>query len=192
MISKKATFFLLYCFCNLAYGLVPIESLVLGDFSRDFKAQENDPIAYIFSQDRSNKGSSSDKETLAIYKGFYDEGVNLKNFCTRAERITYPSNWKEDQAKRTYLSTFQYLSLDLSVRALVKYARYFEFTKEEFSNFTESLVGNSCSQNTTVISLKELKKNFLVRFEKDEYFSCLLYTSPSPRDATLSRMPSSA
>ena len=25
-----------------------------------------------------------------------------------------------------------------------------------------------------------------------EYFSCLLYTSPSPRDATLSRMPSSA
>ena len=25
-----------------------------------------------------------------------------------------------------------------------------------------------------------------------EYYSCLLYTSPSPRDATLSRMPSSA
>ena len=25
-----------------------------------------------------------------------------------------------------------------------------------------------------------------------EYISCLLYTSPSPRDATLSRMPSSA
>ena len=28
--------------------------------------------------------------------------------------------------------------------------------------------------------------------EKALYFSCLLYTSPSPRDATLSRMPSSA
>ena len=26
----------------------------------------------------------------------------------------------------------------------------------------------------------------------DKYRSCLLYTSPSPRDATLSRMPSSA
>ena len=25
-----------------------------------------------------------------------------------------------------------------------------------------------------------------------KYFTCLLYTSPSPRDATLSRMPSSA
>ena len=26
----------------------------------------------------------------------------------------------------------------------------------------------------------------------DQFFICLLYTSPSPRDATLSRMPSSA
>ena len=26
----------------------------------------------------------------------------------------------------------------------------------------------------------------------ERYFTCLLYTSPSPRDATLSRMPSSA
>ena len=33
-----------------------------------------------------------------------------------------------------------------------------------------------------------------VRFinPKDRYKDCLLYTSPSPRDATLSRMPSSA
>ena len=28
--------------------------------------------------------------------------------------------------------------------------------------------------------------------DKDKYNNCLLYTSPSPRDATLSRMPSSA
>ena len=30
------------------------------------------------------------------------------------------------------------------------------------------------------------------RDESEEYIRCLLYTSPSPRDATLSRMPSSA
>ena len=28
--------------------------------------------------------------------------------------------------------------------------------------------------------------------EGDQYYSCLLYTSPSPRDGLLSRMPSSA
>ena len=31
-----------------------------------------------------------------------------------------------------------------------------------------------------------------LRDERDETGFCLLYTSPSPRDATLSRMPSSA
>ena len=30
------------------------------------------------------------------------------------------------------------------------------------------------------------------RTDGEEYTDCLLYTSPSPRDATLSRMPSSA
>ena len=33
---------------------------------------------------------------------------------------------------------------------------------------------------------------FLILKEKIHFKDCLLYTSPSPRDATLSRMPSSA
>ena len=33
---------------------------------------------------------------------------------------------------------------------------------------------------------------FIENNSQDEFKSCLLYTSPSPRDATLSRMPSSA
>ena len=32
----------------------------------------------------------------------------------------------------------------------------------------------------------------LINIETGEFYCCLLYTSPSPRDATLSRMPSSA
>ena len=49
---------------------------------------------------------------------------------------------------------------------------------------------------------RELSKNFMIKvfadyIEKHKKFDeqatfCLLYTSPSPRDATLSRMPSSA
>ena len=41
---------------------------------------------------------------------------------------------------------------------------------------------------------KEFKKLDLKAIKKDleELMTCLLYTSPSPRDATLSRMPSSA
>ena len=31
-----------------------------------------------------------------------------------------------------------------------------------------------------------------IEIKEDDLWDCLLYTSPSPRDATLSRMPSSA
>ena len=42
-------------------------------------------------------------------------------------------------------------------------------------------------------SLSALTKDFPdLEFSKDCSMTCLLYTSPSPRDATLSRMPSSA
>ena len=39
---------------------------------------------------------------------------------------------------------------------------------------------------------KEKLQHILVRHEQGGIHACLLYTSPSPRDATLSRMPSSA
>ena len=46
------------------------------------------------------------------------------------------------------------------------------------------------------ISAKEaciaIQKGFEKIFEEGEYIFCLLYTSPSPRDRTRSRMPSSA
>ena len=41
-------------------------------------------------------------------------------------------------------------------------------------------------------NIDELKKNYLRIVEKDSFTSCLLYTSPSPRDKRQSRMPSSA
>ena len=41
-----------------------------------------------------------------------------------------------------------------------------------------------------VFHAHELNEEGLARI--DQYIGCLLYTSPSPRDATLSRMPSSA
>ena len=39
---------------------------------------------------------------------------------------------------------------------------------------------------------ESLKGPIMLAFTKDDPGACLLYTSPSPRDATLSRMPSSA
>ena len=38
----------------------------------------------------------------------------------------------------------------------------------------------------------EMVTDYLTPIVEQRYRACLLYTSPSPRDATLSRMPSSA
>ena len=42
------------------------------------------------------------------------------------------------------------------------------------------------------IEKQKAEKDGLKIFEELDDYACLLYTSPSPRDATLSRMPSSA
>ena len=50
---------------------------------------------------------------------------------------------------------------------------------------------HSCSiaQQPSIQDRNYYKRNY---YKRNYYKSCLLYTSPSPRDATLSRMPSSA
>ena len=46
---------------------------------------------------------------------------------------------------------------------------------------------------TSYITKKVAEKlQRLFKKDREQFESCLLYTSPSPRDATLSRMPSSA
>ena len=46
--------------------------------------------------------------------------------------------------------------------------------------------------DTTTVVQKSEKTKGKVELSDQDFQSCLLYTSPSPRDATLSRMPSSA
>ena len=44
----------------------------------------------------------------------------------------------------------------------------------------------------SLLGLMVFGATFILSAAMDQYEICLLYTSPSPRDATLSRMPSSA
>ena len=47
-------------------------------------------------------------------------------------------------------------------------------------------------QNITAYEFYNLKQFETIENLAEKLYGCLLYTSPSPRDATLSRMPSSA
>ena len=67
-------------------------------------------------------------------------------------------------------------------------------TKAE-QTFTENAVrGNILDRNGNILAIDLIQKkiNLDPMIIQDEYIPCLLYTSPSPRDGLLSRMPSSA
>lgn len=162
---------ILFLFITKSYGLVPMESLVLGKLNPNEIQKPNDPLNYILLNRGLNLSSNeNDKKSLGIYRGFYQEGEELENFCRRGGNyIQFPTPWQESQATRFLTSTFQYVSLDFVIRALASYAKYFEFSDQEMENFSESLSTNYCSQNISVISIKEIKNNLLNEFKNGNF-----------------------
>ena len=67
---------------------------------------------------------------------------------------------------------------------------------ETHSESALNAISESNFKNNERIRLKRIVKQYLTLEKGRDFFevieTCLLYTSPSPRDATLSRMPSSA
>jgi len=166
-LNKKLTFLFIFLLNSLiTNALVPLENLELGDFSEQYKQEKTDPLNYIFTDDKKRtSGDDKNKYSLAFFRGLYEEGENLKQFCQSKPRVTYATPWERTQVKRAHIATLQYLGLDITTRAIVEYARYFEFSDSEFNNLVEGLTGNYCSTNTSVISISQLKKNFEVKFK---------------------------
>jgi hypothetical protein len=77
---------------------------------------------------------------------------------------------QEEQAMRSLVSTLQYMGIDLLVRSLPAYAKALEWSRDDFETYSASLVGNWCSKNLTIISHKELKRNFMARWDDGEVF----------------------
>ncbi len=153
-----------------ATALVPIESLILGDISSQYQEKESDPLAYIFRPDASvGVENKTYRQQLGAYLGVAQEGKNLDNLCKTRPQIQYRSVWNKEQVKRSAVATLQYVGLDLTVRAIGKYAKFLEIPPEQYENMTDQLVGNYCSPNLTVISLRELKRNFKVKYEQGDF-----------------------
>lgn len=162
-------FFML--FMRSSFALVPLENLILGDFSDLYEEEKNDPLRNIYNLKDENKIPLELRKQLALYRGFINEGLNFNNSCKFNKGVSYSSIWEHDQAIRGYFTQMQFFGLDVVTRALSAYAKYFEFTDEEFERFTDSLIGNYCSRNISVISLKELRRNILVKFQKENNFT---------------------
>ncbi|MBI2520323.1 MAG: hypothetical protein HYV97_07890 [Bdellovibrio sp.] len=155
----------------VAHAFVPLESLVLGDLSQILLERKSDPIQYVLRIDKESDASmNAYTRFLAFYRGVYAEGENLKNYCPYAPTAIYARPIELEQVKRSVMATLQYLGLDLSTRALALYAKQLEFNQDEWRNLADRLVGQYCSRNLTIISLKQLRKNLDIYFEHGASF----------------------
>ena len=62
----------------------------------------------------------------------------------------------------------------------------------KFLMFTKESCGPCGLVKKYIRTLKDSREDIIEEVFLEDFSDCLLYTSPSPRDATLSRMPSSA
>jgi hypothetical protein len=173
-------FYILFLFFSLdAWALKPLEGIILGDVKSD---DQFDPLQSIYDL-RFVKGDNSEdnliyREQLKYYVGFHDEGENLKNECESVSNsVVYSSLSKEQDATQSLMATLQYIGLDITTRAIGKYAQELKIEKNQYINLVNNLVGNYCSKNISVISLQLLKKNLLEKF-----FSNNNFTLPSVTD----------
>ena len=65
-------------------------------------------------------------------------------------------------------------------------------TDEELNSAKAKYTGNFVLSLENPSTIAGFARNIITQKLPEDYYNCLLYTSPSPRDATLSRMPSSA
>lgn len=152
------------------YGLIPLESVLLGDLSNQFKTEDIDPLSYIFKMDIEGGTKIQYKRLMANYRGFSQEGENLARFCQVKYNTDYNLTFERDEVKRSMLANLQYLGLDLISHALPAYAKALNFKEEDFNHLATGLVKNFCSENISIISKKELIKNLNFIFTSNNDF----------------------
>lgn len=155
---KCIIYFLFMLIPSVSSALMPIKGLVLGSVEN---VSQKDPLTQVFSSSYTDKDLSTlEDENIKSYIGMINQGIALKNQCSKTQRVRYSNSWKEATAKRSIISTLQYIGLDRTVKFIAEYSKKFELTDDKYEMMTNNLVNNFCSQNLSVYSLKLLKSNF--------------------------------
>lgn len=160
-------------FLSNAWALKPLDGIILGDIKSD---DAFDPLDNVFDA-RYNTLDSSDagvvyREQLKFYTGFHDEGENLKNSCDQVNQsIVYSTPNQEYEAVQSIYANLQYIGLDLTTRAIGKYAKLTNTDEDSYVNLVNNLINNHCSKNISVVSLRTLKKNLLEKYFGNNNFN---------------------
>jgi hypothetical protein len=158
----------IFLFNAQVFSMVPIEDLVMTGASEE---QRYDPLDSIF-QNRNQK-SLSDKVEIGPLKLYYHqllEGEKLQNSCEFVKPAHYFNDWEEKQAKRSIVSTLQWIGLQFSVKAIGKFASDLNLNESDYNQLIKNMMNNYCSQNLTSISLKKVEKLLLENYATPEKY----------------------
>ena len=168
MSKFKSKIIIFFLFSLSANAMIPLDKLVLGNFFEHFP--EKIETLDLFMKPI-KKSSIKQQKQLQLFRGFYQEGENLENFCINKKDSSQFDFSERQQVKQSYIATFQYVGLDITARALSKYALLFDFSTEEYQHLVDYLTGNYCSANLTVIGHTKLKKNIMAYFNDPHSFA---------------------
>ncbi len=146
-------------------ALAPVEGILLGEAQREI---QNDPLALVFSDRNSSIGTNQDKQRMKFYHIIISGGVQMEDRCSNLGPVSYSTKWREIQAKRSMVSTLQYIGLDTTIKAIGAYGKLLQLGETEYGNLISNIVSNYCSENVTVMSLKTIRKSLEAYYQNPD------------------------
>ena len=143
-----------------------------------------DPIETITSffsmQERIKYGNMMTKEELELYRieayqeiiDWYQETENAKQFLDKNNMLVLKYDDLKEDLYESVDKSFKFIGQDMN--------KEFEILLSEKSSIKHIKKHQNKTINDFGFTEKQIKDDFAFVYE--EYFSCLLYTSPSPRD----------
>ncbi|MCY4643904.1 MAG: hypothetical protein OXB88_04745 [Bacteriovoracales bacterium] len=102
-------------------------------------------------------------EIAKHHLNYWKEGQNLSLRCSLYDMPKAPGKREKEKALRAMMSTWQLTGLDLTVSAIVEYAKALGREESARQRLYENLVGEYCSLDISWISRKGLKHSFQTR-----------------------------
>lgn len=141
---------------SLAFSLAPVEGILLGEASSDI---QNDPLSLVFTNIYQTPSNDIEYKKIKNYQALLTSGTFFSQECSQLGPVSYSTPWKEQQAKRSVTAALQYIGLDRTIKAIGAYAKTLEVGETQYKTLVDNIVGQYCSENVTVMSLKTIRKS---------------------------------
>lgn len=175
---------------SLSCALTPVEGILLGEAPSEI---QSDPLSLVFTNIYENASNDVEYKKVKNYQALLKAGTFFTEECSILGPISYSTPWKEQQAKRSVVAALQYIGLDTSIKAIGAYAKNLEVGENEYKTLVDNIMGQYCSENVTVMSLKTIRKslefyyhnpdqNILPNVEKSPYVTEAFKTGSSTLD----------